>query len=163
MLRQTDSSPAVVTGSIVAISTSTRKGVPKTNQSEARLIENWGIENDVHAGNWHRQISILALESVQKIRDKGVPVRPGAFAENLTTDLIDIAHLTVGTRIEIGAAQLEVTQIGKECHQKCAIFYRAGDCVMPREGIFAVVRQGGMIRVGDPVTVHPAPPAVTGS
>jgi len=143
-----------VSGRIVAISTSTRRGIPKSNQNEVRLIENWGMENDVHAGKWHRQISILAMESVQKMRDKGVPVRPGAFAENLTTEFIDIPNLTIGTRITIGESELEITQIGKECHQKCAIFYRAGDCVMPREGIFAIVKKGGVIKVGDTVIVY---------
>lgn len=110
----------------------------------------------MHAGNWHRQISLLAMESVQKMRDKGVPVRPGAFAENLTTEFIDIPNLAIGTRVAIGDTELEITQIGKECHQKCAIFYRAGDCVMPREGIFAIVKKGGVIKVGDPVIVHSA-------
>lgn len=143
-----------VSGKIVAISTSTRRGIPKSNQKEVRLIENWGMENDVHAGDWHRQISILAMESVQKMRDKGVNVRPGAFAENLTTEFIDIPNLAIGTRVAIGETELEITQIGKECHQKCAIFYRAGDCVMPREGIFAVVKKGGVIKVGDTVLVH---------
>lgn len=147
-----------VQGKIVAISTSTRRGIPKSNQNEALLIENWGIENDVHAGNWHRQISILAMESVQKMREKGVPVRPGAFAENLTTEFIDIPNLRIGTRVEIGNSELEITQIGKECHQKCAIFYRAGDCVMPREGIFAIVKKGGIIKVGDTIVVHTANP-----
>ncbi len=142
------------TGKIVAISTSTRRGIPKSNRNEVLLIENWGMEGDVHAGNWHRQVSILAMESVQKMRDKGVPVRPGAFAENLTTEFIDIPNLTIGTRVTIGDAELEITQIGKECHQKCAIFYRAGDCVMPREGIFAIVKRGGVITVGDDVVVH---------
>jgi len=143
-----------VQGRIVAISTSTRRGTPKSNRSEVLLIENWGMENDVHAGNWHRQISLLAMESVQKMRDKGVPVRPGAFAENLTTEFIDIPNLSIGTRIIIGDSELEITQIGKECHQKCAIFYRAGDCVMPREGIFAIVKKGGVIKVGDTIIVN---------
>lgn len=143
-----------VQGRIIAISTSIRRGIPKSNRQEVLLIENWGMENDVHAGDWHRQISLLAMESVQKIRDKGVPVRPGAFAENLTTEFIDIPNLSIGTRVIIGESELEITQIGKECHQKCAIFYRAGDCVMPREGIFAIVRKGGVIRVGDTVIVH---------
>jgi len=149
-----DSAEQTVSGRIVAISTSTRRGIPKSNQNKVRLIENWGMENDVHAGNWHRQISILAMESVQKMRDKGVPVRPGAFAENLTTEFIDIPNLTIGTRVTIGESELEITQIGKECHQKCAIFYRAGDCVMPREGIFAIVKKGGVIKVGDTVIVY---------
>lgn len=154
MPRSTNSTWHTVSGRVVAISTSSRRGIPKSNQNEVRLIENWGMENDVHAGDWHRQISILAMESVQKMRDKGVPVRPGAFAENLTTEFIDIPNLSIGTRVAIGDSELEITQIGKECHQKCAIFYRAGDCVMPREGIFAIVKKGGVIKVGDTVIVH---------
>ena len=151
-----DTAEQTISGKIVAISTSTRRGIPKSNQQEVRLIENWGMENDVHAGDWHRQISMLAMESVQKMRDKGVPVRPGAFAENLTTEFIDIPNLAIGTRVAIGDTELEITQIGKECHQKCAIFYRAGDCVMPREGIFAIVKKGGVIKVGDTVIVNSA-------
>jgi len=145
--------PECTQGRIVAISTSTRRGIPKSNQNEVRLIENWGLEGDIHGGDWHRQVSILAMESVQKIRDKGVPVRPGAFAENITTEFIDVPHLIIGSRVTIGEAELEITQIGKECHTKCAIYFRAGDCVMPREGIFAIVKRGGIIRVGDLITV----------
>lgn len=149
----TDSSEISHKGRIAAISTSTRRGIPKSNCDKVKLIENWGLEGDIHGGNWHRQVSILALESVQKIRDRGVPVRPGAFAENITTEFIDVPNLQVGTRIRIGEAELEITQIGKECHTKCAIFFRAGDCVMPREGIFATVKRGGEIRVGDTICV----------
>lgn len=145
--------PDTAQGRIVAISISTRRGIPKSNQNEVRLIENWGLEGDIHGGDWHRQVSILAMESVQKIRDKGVPVRPGAFAENITTEFIDVPNLVVGTQVTIGETQLQITQIGKECHTKCAIYFRAGDCVMPREGIFAIVKRGGIIRVGDPITV----------
>jgi MOSC domain-containing protein YiiM len=155
MIPTTASVPDIKTGRIVAISTSTRKGIPKSNQAEVLLIENWGLEGDIHGGNWHRQVSILAMESVQKIRDKGVPVRPGAFAENITTEFIDVPNLLVGSRVTIGESELEITQIGKECHTKCAIYYRAGDCVMPREGIFAIVKRGGVIRVGDSVCVSP--------
>ncbi len=143
-------------GTIVAISISKKRGIPKTNVPAINLIEDWGMENDIHAGMWHRQISLLAFESVCKMREKGVNVRPGAFAENITTEFIDIPNLHIGDRVVLGSAELEITQIGKECHQKCAIFYRAGDCVMPREGIFAVVKRGGEIRVGDMVTVRPA-------
>ena len=147
-------SKSTISGRVVAISTSTRRGIPKSNRDEVRLIENWGLEGDIHAGDWHRQVSLLAMESVQKMRDKGVPVRPGAFAENITTEFIDIPNLTIGTRVTIGDSELEITQIGKECHQKCAIYYHAGDCVMPREGIFAIVKRGGTIKIGDDVVVH---------
>jgi MOSC domain-containing protein YiiM len=146
-------SEQAITGKIGAISVSKKKGIPKTNVPEIKLIENWGLEGDIHAGDWHRQVSLLAMESVEKMRAKGVPVRPGAFAENITTEFIDIPNLTIGSRVKIGDAELEITQIGKECHAKCAIYYRAGDCVMPREGIFAVVKRGGVIRVGDSVEV----------
>ena len=142
-------------GEIIAVSISKKKGIPKTNISAARLVEEWGIDGDVHAGNWHRQISLLAMESIEKMRAKGLNVRPGAFAENITTEGIDIPNLSVGDRLRIGETELEVTQIGKECHTKCAIYYRAGDCVMPREGIFARVVHGGKISAGDGVDVTP--------
>jgi molybdopterin adenylyltransferase len=143
-------------GRVVAISTSEKKGTPKTNVPSARLVAEWGIEGDAHAGRWHRQVSLLALESIEKMRQRGVAVRPGAFAENITTEGIDLLERQVGDHLAIGSAVLEITQIGKECHARCAIFYRAGDCVMPREGIFARVIRGGEIRVGDAVTLLPA-------
>ena len=141
-------------GRVAAISISTKRGVPKSNVPVARLVEGWGIEGDAHAGTWHRQISLLALESVKKMRAKGVMVRPGAFAENITTEFIAIPHLHIGDTLCIGDTELEITQIGKECHTKCAIFYQAGDCVMPREGVFAIVIRGGEIRVGDEVRLN---------
>lgn len=142
-------------GNVVAISISKKKGIPKTNVQSAKLIENFGIEGDVHAGNWHRQVSFLALESIDKMREKGLPnLRPGAFAENITTEFLELPNLEVGTRIKIGKnAILEITQIGKECHSKCAIFFKVGDCVMPREGIFAKVIRGGEIFVGDEIEI----------
>lgn len=142
-------------GRIRAISVSKRKGMPKSNVCDALLVEDHGIEGDAHAGKWHRQISFLAMESIQKMRDKGLPgLRPGAFAENITTEFIDIPRLKIGSIIKIGEhSELEITQIGKECHAKCAIFFRVGECVMPNEGIFAIVRKGGRIKEGDKVKV----------
>lgn len=142
-------------GKIVAISISKKKGIPKTNVQSTLLIENHGIEGDIHAGNWHRQVSFLALESIDKMREKGLPnLRPGAFAENITTEFLELPNLEVGTKIKLGKeAILEITQIGKECHSKCAIFFKVGDCVMPREGIFAKVIKGGNISVDDKIEI----------
>ena len=142
-------------GRVIAISISKKKGIPKTNVQSAKLIENFGIEGDVHAGNWHRQVSFLALESIDKMREKGLPnLRPGAFAENITTEFLELPMLEIGTRIKLGKeAVLEITQIGKECHTKCAIFFRVGDCVMPREGIFAKVIKGGNVAAGDAIEI----------
>lgn len=138
-------------GKVKAISISTQKGVPKTNVKEAKLIKDHGIEGDIHSGKWHRQVSFLAFESIEKMRKSGFPnLRPGSFAENITTQSIDIRNLKVGVRIIIGeAAELKVTQIGKECHSKCSINIEVGDCIMPREGVFTKVTKGGIIKVGD--------------
>ncbi len=140
-------------GRVIAVSVSKEKGVPKTNVDKVSLVEEWGIDGDAHAGKWHRQVSFLALESIDKIRAKGLDVSPGAFAENITTEFVDVPHLKVGQRIRVGDAELEITQIGKECHTRCAIYYRAGDCVMPREGVFARVVSGGEVQVGDAIEV----------
>lgn len=139
----------------MAISVSKKKGIPKTNISQAKLIKEHGIDGDAHSGNWHRQVSLLAFESIEKMRKAGLPnIRPGAFAENITTQFIDISNLSVGTRLKIGNdVELEITQIGKECHSKCSVFYEVGDCVMPREGIFARVTESGKITVGDGISV----------
>ncbi|MBI2419040.1 MAG: MOSC domain-containing protein [Ignavibacteriales bacterium] len=140
-----------IVGRVVALSISKHKGIPKTNVAGVKLIEDFGIEGDIHAGNWHRQVSFLGLESIDEMRKKGLPnLRPGAFAENITTQFITLPELAIGTRISLGAeAELEVTQIGKVCHSKCAIFFKVGDCVMPREGIFAKVIKGGEVFTGD--------------
>jgi len=142
-------------GKIVAVSISKRKGIPKSNVDSAKLIKNYGIEGDIHAGNWHRQISFLAIESINKMRAKGLPgLRPGAFAENITTEFLTLPGIEIGTRIKIGNdAELEITQIGKECHDKCAIFVKIGDCVMPREGIFAKVIKSGDIKINDEIRI----------
>jgi MOSC domain-containing protein YiiM len=136
-----------VTGdfSILSINISERTGEQKTPVVRALLREGHGIVGDAHAGDWHRQVSLLADEDIQTMRGKGVDLPFGAFAENLTTRGIDLASLPVGARLRVGAALLEITQIGKECHQGCAIFQAVGDCVMPRRGVFARVLQGGEI------------------
>jgi MOSC domain-containing protein YiiM len=131
--------------SILSINISERTGEQKTPVDRALLREGHGIVGDAHAGDWHRQVSLLADEDIQTMRGKGVDLPFGAFAENLTTRDIDLASLPIGARLRVGAALLEVTQIGKECHQGCAIFHAVGDCVMPRRGVFARVLQGGEI------------------
>ncbi len=141
-------------GVVVAVCVSETKGVGKRDVGRARLVEGHGLEGDAHAGPWHRQVSLLAEESIDKMRAKGVDVGPGAFAENITTRGIDLFHLPVGTRLEVGReVVLEITQIGKECHSGCAIFRQVGQCVMPREGVFAVVLRGGEVERGDQVQV----------
>jgi MOSC domain-containing protein YiiM len=139
-------------GRVVAVSVSDRKGVKKRNIDAGRLIENFGLAGDAHAGDWHRQVSLLGVESIAKIRAKGINVAPGDFAENITTEGISLWQLPLGTRLKLGDEVLaEVTQIGKQCHNRCAIFHQVGDCVMPREGIFARVIKGGRVRPGDAV------------
>jgi MOSC domain-containing protein YiiM len=141
-------------GRIVAVSISTKKGVKKTNILVGTLIENYGLENDAHAGDWHRQVSLLAVESISKIREKGLDVNPGDFAENITTEGIKLWELSVGTRLKLGKnALVEITQIGKECHDRCAIFKQVGDCVMPREGIFVKVLKGGTVGPEDSIRI----------
>lgn len=139
-------------GRIVAVCTSTKKGVAKKDVGQAEARVNWGLVGDAHAADWHRQVSLLALESIDKMRALGLKVRPGSFAENLTTEGIDLLSLPIGSRVRVGEnVVLEITQHGKICHEKCAIYRAAGDCVMPREGIFARVIVGGVIRTGDTI------------
>ncbi len=138
-------------GQVVAVCISENKGERKTPVQAVELRENHGIVGDAHAGDWHRQVSLLASESIDKMRKLGLDVDSGDFAENITTSGIELVSLPIGTRLRVGETLLEVTQIGKECHTRCAIFYQAGDCVMPKEGIFAKVITGGMIRPGDEV------------
>ena len=140
---------------IIAVCSSEKKGVTKTPIAEGNLREDYGLVGDAHADCCtHRQVSLLAIESIDKMRGMGFDVGPGDFAENLTTEGIKIASVPVGTRVRIGEEIiLEITQIGKECHNKCAIYYLAGDCIMPREGIFARVLKGGKIRCGDTVKI----------
>jgi len=140
---------------IISINISDKKGVRKKPVDAVVLKENFGIENDAHAsGEWHRQVSLLAIESIQKMQEKGLDVGPGDFAENITTQGIDLVSLPIGTRMMIGEdAEAEVSQIGKVCHNRCAIYHQAGDCVMPKEGIFVKVLKGGTIKKGDEIKV----------
>lgn len=143
----------VRTAGIVSVNTSPGKGERKKPVDVVVLREEHGIVDDGHAGPWHRQVSMLAQESIDSMVAKGLDVKAGDFAENLTTRGIDLPALPVGTRLRVGPTLLEVTQIGKVCHDRCAIFYQAGDCVMPREGIFVRVLEGGEIRPGDGIAV----------
>jgi MOSC domain-containing protein YiiM len=138
---------------VVATCISEHKGERKKPVEAVELREEHGIVGDAHAGDWHRQVSLLASESIDKMRALGLDVDSGDFAENITTVGIDLVSLPVGTRLQIGGTLLEVTQIGKECHTRCAIFYQAGDCVMPKEGIFARVMVGGVVKPGDDIRV----------
>jgi MOSC domain-containing protein YiiM len=142
-------------GVITSVNISERKGTRKTPvESGCVYIEpENGIDGDAHAGNWHRQISFLAEESIAKARERGLDVKPGDFAENFTTEGIELFSLPVGTVANLGDATVEISQIGKVCHTRCAIYRLAGDCIFPREGIFAVVRKGGDVRVGDKFTI----------
>ena len=139
---------------IHSISVSGSRGVRKENIQEAVLREGYGIVNDAHAGNWHRQVSLLAVESIQKMTTGGIEVGPGDFAENITTEGIDLLSLSIGQKLRLGEMTLiEITQKGKECRDRCRIHELAGDCVMPREGVFARVLVGGVIRPGDPISM----------
>lgn len=141
-------------GRIAAVCISKEKGVTKDNVGEAVLIEDHGLEGDAHSGRWHRQVSLLSVDSINKMREKGADVGFGDFAENLTVEGIELFTLPVGARLRIGSGViLEVTQIGKKCHQGCAIMQQVGDCIMPREGIFARVIKGGLVKTGDPIEV----------
>jgi MOSC domain-containing protein YiiM len=140
---------------IVSIATSKKKGIQKITVEEAFLKKEHGLEGDAHAGTWHRQVSFLASEEIDKAREKGLEVTFGDFAENIATTGVDWKNIPVGSRIRLGQkALLEITQIGKECHNRCAIYYKAGDCIMPREGVFARVLEEGKIRCGDPISIE---------
>ncbi len=141
------------TGTVVAVCISPKKGTRKRDVGRAELRPDWGIVGDAHAADWHRQVSLLAWESIEKMRALGLNVGAGSFAENITTQGLNLVELPVGTRLRLGEAVTEVTQIGKVCHDRCAVYYQAGDCVMPREGIFVKVLQGGIVKVGDTIEV----------
>jgi len=137
---------------VLAVCISENKGERKKPVASVELRENLGIVGDAHAGDWHRMVSLLAQESIDKMVAMGLNVSAGDFAENITTSGIDLVSLPIGTELQVGETLLEVTQIGKECHNRCAIYYQAGDCVMPKEGIFAKVLQGGVLKPGDKIT-----------
>jgi MOSC domain-containing protein YiiM len=142
-------------GKILAVNISEEKGTKKTNIQSCALLKDFGLKGDAHAGPWHRQVSLLANESIEKMRAMGLSVSYGDFAENITTEGIDLVHLPIGTTIRIGdSVVLQVTQIGKECHERCAIYYQVGDCVMPNEGIFAEVMNEGEVKVGDEIIIQ---------
>ena len=145
-------------GTIKGICISHIRGIQKSEVAEADLKVDWGIVGDAHAGNWHRQVSLLSYEKIQEFKEKGAEIVPGAFGENLIVEGYDFRNLPVGSRLAIGEAELEITQIGKECHNHCEIYKAMGDCIMPREGGFAKVIKSGHITLGDTITLLPDNP-----
>ena len=143
-------------GKIMAVCISEKRGTQKKNIEKVRLIENFGLEGDAHGGNWHRQVSLLSYEKVRAFEEKGISVEDGAFGENLLVEGFDFKTLPVGTRFRCGEVLLEMTQIGKECHSHCETYQTVGDCIMPREGVFARVLHGGMIQIGDEMEIVPS-------
>ena len=143
-------------GKIMAVCISEKRGTQKKNIDKVCLIENFGLEGDAHGGNWHRQVSLLSYEKVRAFEEKGISVEDGAFGENLLVEGFDFKTLPVGTRFRCGEALLEMTQIGKECHSHCEIYQAVGDCIMPREGVFARVLHGGVIQIGDELEIVPS-------
>ena len=143
-------------GIVKAVCISREKGTPKENVGEGLLIENWGLEQDAHAGKWHRQVSMLSADKIEEFKNEhpDVNIEPGVFGENLVISGIDFAALSVGTVIKIGEGVLELSQIGKECHLGCMIAQTAGKCIMPTEGVFARVIKGGTVNTGDPVKIE---------
>ncbi|MCL2684148.1 MAG: MOSC domain-containing protein [Synergistaceae bacterium] len=143
-----------LSGRIIAVCTSREKGTIKKNVGEAELIEGFGIEGDAHGGFAHRQVSLIASEDIEIMKAKLPELVPGSFAENLTTEGIDLASLSIGDKIKAGKCLLEVSQIGKDCHAKCQVFEQTGECIMPTKGIFCRVITGGHIRTGDPIELY---------
>ena len=136
-------------GKVMAVCVSEIKGVQKTNIHTAKLIEDFGIENDAHAGKWHRQVSLLSYDKIEEFKARGADVKDGDFGENLIVQGIDFKTLPIGTHFRCNDVELELTQIGKQCHKGCAIYQVMGDCIMPREGVFTRVIHGGTISEGD--------------
>ena len=142
-------------GKVVAVCVSETRGVQKENKGEGVFDRDWGLRGDAHAGHWHRQVSLLSADEIAAFNEKGAGVQPGAFGENLVVEGIGLRRLPVGTLLGCGDAVLEITQIGKECHSHCAIYQKMGDCIMPREGVFARVITGGQIATGGDIHVLP--------
>lgn len=140
-------------GKVMAVCTSDVKGIQKSRQEYIELVEEHGISGDAHAGKWHRQVSLLSYEKIEAFKALGVNVDDGAFGENIVVSGIDLSALPVGTLLKSGEVKLEVTQIGKKCHHHCAIYHAVGDCIMPREGIFTRVLDGGIIKNGDSIEI----------
>ena len=140
-------------GNVLAVCVSTEKGTQKQNVGTAVFVEDWGIEGDAHAGKWHRQVSLLSHEKIEAFRARGAQVEDGAFGENLVVSGIDFRSLPLGTKFQCNDVVLELTQIGKECHNGCEIYKAMGDCIMPREGVFTRVLHGGSISVGDTLRI----------
>lgn len=140
-------------GKVVAVCISEKRGTQKKNIGKGHFIENFGIEGDAHAGDWHRQVSLLSYDRIKEFNEKGAGVMDGAFGENLVVEGFDFKRLPVGTRLSCNDVILEMTQIGKECHSHCEIYKKMGDCIMPREGVFSRVIQGGTIEAGDEMTI----------
>ena len=140
-------------GKVIAVCRSDIKGIQKKDHGEGLFIEEFGLENDAHAGKWHRQVSLLSHDKIEAFRARGAKVDHGAFGENLVVEGIDFSSLPIGTRFKCNDVILEMTQIGKECHHGCAIYQQMGDCIMPREGVFARVIHGGTIKAGDEMAI----------
>ena len=140
-------------GKVIAVCTSPEKGTVKTNVHQGKFIENFGIEGDAHAGNWHRQVSLLSSEQVEAFKARGADVGHGSFGENIVVEGFDLKSLPIGTRFACGDVVLELTQVGKQCHAHCAIYHQVGDCIMPREGVFCKVIEGGAIAPGDAIEI----------
>ena len=140
-------------GKVLAVCISEKKGTEKQNVGSAKFIEDWGLENDSHAGKWHRQVSLLSNEKIEAFRARGAEVIDGAFGENLIVEGYDFRAMPLGTKFRCNDVVLELTQIGKECHSGCAIYQKMGDCIMPREGVFTRVLHGGVISVGDELEI----------
>lgn len=146
-------------GTVKAVCTSSIKGIQKSEVGSVKLCADWGIEGDAHAGSWHRQVSLLPYEKIEDFKARGADVSNGSFGENIIVEGFDLKSLPVGTRLRSGNVKLELTQIGKECHARCAIYHKMGDCIMPREGAFCKVLQGGTIRPGDEIVLELQPQA----
>ncbi len=138
---------------VLALNVSRRKGTKKRPVEEVTLITNHGIEGDAHAGDWHRQISFLGSKCIEDFNNKGAKVNPGSFGENIIVKDVDFTKLPIGTLIRSNEIEMEITQIGKKCHDRCVIYHQMGDCIMPRNGVFAVVNNGGTLKVGDLIEI----------